>query len=146
MFLKIYKLYDTAKIPTRNNPNDAGLDIFSNEDRMLYPGYTAKIRTGICIQMTLEDADFFHTYAGFIYDRSSLGSYGIGKLAGVIDQDYTGEIMVCLTNHGREEYVILAGDKIAQIIFQKVEKPTMLEVDSFKETTRGGKGFGSSGK
>ena len=76
-----------------------------------------------------------------------LGSKGISKVAGLIDQGYTGEIMVCLTNHNNPifSHKINKGDKIAQIVFQKVETPVIREVADFVETARGTNGFGSSG-
>lgn len=147
MFIKIKKLHDDAKIPERNNNDDAGLDLFAIDDYFIVPGQVVKVRTGIAIQICHESNDY-NTYAGFIFDRSSLGSKGISKVAGLIDQGYTGEIIVCLTNHNNPaiSYEIKAGDKVAQIVFQKVETPVIREVTEFIETARGKNGFGSSGK
>lgn len=147
MYIKIKKLTPDAIIPERAHNDDAGLDLYAAEDCYLIPGKITKIRTGIAIQICREQNDF-NTYAGFIWDRSSMGSKGFGKLAGVIDQGYTGEIMVLITNHNQPEISTLVkkGDKIAQIIFQKVETPSIREVQEFDNTSRGNNGFGSTGK
>lgn len=145
MHLKIKKLHPDAKIPERNNNDDAGLDLYAIEDIRLDYLMPTKIRTGIAIQICHE-IDDFNTYAGFIFDRSSMGVKGISKLAGLIDQGYSGEIIVILnrqTNSGT--YHIKKGDKIAQIVYQKVETPRIEIVDDLSDTNRGGKGFGSSG-
>lgn len=144
MFLKVKKLSETAKTPYRHSNGDAGYDLFANEECIITSKCVTKVKTGVCIQITKENNDY-DTYAGFIYDRSSLGSKGIGKLAGLIDEGYTGEIVVCLTNHGQYDHMVRVGDKIAQIVFQKVETPYILELDRLNETERGEKGFGSSG-
>lgn len=147
MFLRIKKLHPDAKIPERNNSDDAGLDLFALEDCLITPGKVTKIRTGIAIQVCHESEDF-DVYCGFINDRSSMGSKGFGKLAGIVDQGYVGEIMVLITYHcwPQISYKVSKGDKIAQIVYQKVETPRIEIVEELSETSRGNNGFGSSGK
>lgn len=147
MFLKIKKLHPDAKIPERNNNDDAGLDLFALENCRVTPGQVTKVKTGISIQVCHESDDF-DTYCGFICDRSSMGVKGFGKLAGIIDQGYVGEIMVLLTDHTypKVSTTIQKGDKIAQIVYQKVETPRIEVVEELSETSRGNNGFGSSGR
>lgn len=146
MYLKIKKLHPDAKIPERNNSDDAGLDLFALEDCLITPGKVTKIRTGISIEVCRESNDL-NNYAGFIYDRSSMGANGFGKLAGLIDFQYRGEVVVLITYHcwPQISYKVSKGDKIAQIVYQKVETPRIEIVEELSETSRGDKGFGSSG-
>tara|TARA_R110002110_G_scaffold24537_5_gene91751 strand:+ start:168 stop:491 length:324 start_codon:yes stop_codon:yes gene_type:complete len=85
-------------------------------------------------------------YVGLIWDRSSLGSQGIHRHAGVIDSSYRGHVKVCLHNNAQETYVVKKEDRIAQIIFQETPPFDLEEVGSLSETQRGGHGFGSTGK
>lgn len=143
MRIKVIKTDKEAKIPERAHDTDAGFDLFSLESKIIKPHYTEKFRTGIRVQLD-ETGD--NLYCIRFCERSSLGSKGIGVRAGVIDFSYTGELIVCLTNHNDHEYEILKGDKIVQFIVQKVETPYVLEVDSFEETDRGSGAFGSTGR
>lgn len=112
---------------------------------MLKAGETTKVDTGIAVQIE-RDADDYHLYALFIHERSSVGSKGIGRRAGVIDFSYTGPLVVCLTNHTDRDYEVLRGDKIAQLVIQRVETPFVEEVEELTTTDRGSNGFGSSGR
>ncbi|MEX1112394.1 MAG: dUTP diphosphatase [Candidatus Andersenbacteria bacterium] len=136
---QVHKLSDDAKLPAKENPLDAGIDIFTNESRVLEPGETYMFGTGI--SASLPDG-----YVALIWDRSGLGSKGIHRLAGVIDSIYRGEWKIVLTNLSHEPYEIKAGDKIAQCVVQKFEPVEIIEVAQLTETNRGEKGFGSSGR
>lgn len=145
MRLKVKKLVNDAKLPERANNRDAGLDVFSNVTTIIPIGATSKIDTGIALE--IEPAkDDYNTYSIFVKERSSLGSKGLAKRAGVLDMDYRGHIIICLTNHTGKPYQIIKGDKIAQLVIQKVETPIVVEVDELSDTIRGDKGFGSTGK
>jgi dUTP pyrophosphatase len=141
----VKKLHPDAIIPTKANPNDAGFDLyFSQEGVNLYSIRTqsrATLKTGIVMEIP-------EGYAGFIWDRSGLAAKsGIHRLAGVIDSDYRGEIMVCLFNTDRhDDYNVTRGERIAQIVIQEVPKVVLFEIDELSETERGEDGFGSSGK
>lgn len=141
--LQIKLLHPDAKVPTRANVTDAGLDLYALEDHngAIFPGQRAVIRTGIA--MSVPDG-----YVGRILPRSGLAvKKGIHVLAGVVDSSYTGEIMVVLLNTDRRDGLrVDAGDRIAQLVIQKVELWTPVIAEELDETERGENGFGSSGK
>ncbi len=136
---KIQKLAENAKMPTKGNPDDAGIDIFTNESYTLKPGEVHMFSTGISVE-------FPKGYVALLWDRSGLGSKGIHRLAGVIDSGYRGEWKVVLINLTKESCKIQAGDKIIQCIVQKFEPVKITEAKKLKESKRGKKGFGSSGR
>jgi dUTP pyrophosphatase len=85
-------------------------------------------------------------YVGLVWPRSGLAvRHGIDTLAGVIDSDYRGEVKVVLANHGTEAFRIAPGDRIAQLLIQRVERGHFMRVDSLDATARGEGGFGSTG-
>lgn len=139
--LLVKKVVDHAVIPTRNNPTDAGIDLYSTMDVELKPGIPTKIPTGIA--MAIPDG-----HVGLICDRSGYGSKGIKAFGGVIDSGYRGEVQVVLANLAtfeREWFKLPAGSKIAQMLIIPIALPTPQLVDDLDITERGDKGFGSSG-
>jgi dUTP pyrophosphatase len=133
--LQVKKLDDRAIIPTRNNPTDAGIDLYCLKEVELMPRTVQKIRTGIAISLPANSV-------GLIWDRSGNGSKGIKVYGGVIDEEYRGELIVCL---GSMNTVILpAGSKIAQLLIQPILRPEIQVVQELDNTVRGDKGFGSS--
>ena len=141
--IKVKKLTSTAIVPTKSRKTDAGYDLYSDEDIALYAEDTKLISTGIAF--AIPDG-----YAGLIWDRSGLGSKGIHRHAGVIDSSYRGDVKVALSNsrssHKDNIYFISKGDRIAQILFQKVPHFDLVETEELDDTDRGSSGFGSSGK
>ncbi len=142
--LCVKKLTDTAQIPTKGNPNDAGWDLYADEDAIIGPKETKLISTGIA--MAIPEGN-----VGLIWDRSSMGVKGIHRHAGVIDCGYRGEIKVCLHNAGAtlgsdSSYEIKKGDRIAQLLIQHIPDFSISEVEILSTTTRGDGGFGSTGK
>ncbi len=138
--LKIKKVRENAKLPTRGTVGSAGLDLYAciDEPITLKKGDKAIIPTGIAIG--LDDPH----YAAFIYARSGLAiKHGIGLLnsVGVIDSDYRGEVI----KQTDPEYTIEPFERIAQMVISPVELPEIVEVDSLDETDRGAGGFGSTG-
>lgn len=129
-------------MPRYAHAGDAGCDLTSMEDATLAPGERAVLGTGIAV--AIPDG-----YAGFVQPRSGLAArcgIGIVNAPGLIDSHYRGEIKVILVNHDPlEEFVVNRGDKICQLLFQKVERASFLEVEELDETTRGEGGFGSTG-
>ena len=86
-------------------------------------------------------------HVGLVWPRSGLAiRHGIDTLAGVIDSDYRGEVKVVLVNHGEEAFVVAPGDRIAQILIQKVEGATFVGATDLESTGRGSSGFGSTGR
>ncbi len=144
MELKIKKVRENAKIPTRATRGSAGLDLYACIDKpiTLQKGDTALIPTGIAIGL-----DSPH-HAAFIYARSGLAiKHGIGLLnsVGVIDSDYRGEICVGVIKLTDTPYEIQPFERIAQMVIKPVDLPELIEVDSLDETDRGVGGFGSTG-
>lgn len=137
--LKVKKLDPAAILPRKDNPTDAGIDIYTTESYTLKPGEAHLFSTGIA-------AEFPKGYVALLWDRSGLGSKGIHRLAGVIDSGYRGEWKVVLLNTTRKPYAIQKGDKIVQCIVQKFEATKIKEIKTLKESKRGKKGFGSSGR
>ena len=136
---KVKKISPTATLPTKNNPDDAGIDIYANESRTLKPGETYMFSTGIAVE-------FSKGYVALLWDRSGLGSKGIHRLAGVIDSGYRGEWKVVLVNLTKKTFVINQGDKIIQCVMQKFAPVRIKEVKKMSETKRAASGFGSSGR
>ena len=142
--LKVKKVRDNAKLPTRATEGSAGYDLYACIDKplLLKGGDTAVIPTGIAIG--LDDPH----YAAFIYARSGLAiKHGIGLLnsVGVIDSDYRGEICVGVINQISEAYEIQPFERIAQMVIEPVALPELAEVEALDETVRGAGGFGSTG-
>ena len=86
-------------------------------------------------------------HVGLVWPRSGLAvRHGLDTLAGVIDSDYRGEVRVVLVNHGRDPVTLARGDRIAQLLVQRVERATFTRVDGLVESRRGEGGFGSTGR
>ena len=109
-----------------------------NEDLEIYPNEQKLVDTGIAIKIP-------HGFAGFVYNRSSQGKKGITipHSVGVIDSGYRDTIKVLLKNIGDDPYKITAGDRIAQLVIQKVELVGFKDI--WNDSTRGTGGFGSTG-
>ena len=133
------KLDEGAFMPTRAHDTDAGLDLYSRETQIVSAKESAIFDTGVHIELPPDTV-------GFIKSKSGLNvKHGITS-EGVIDAGYTGSIVVKLYNDDEEDYTVNEGDKISQIVFMPIWKPTLEEVDELEETERGSNGFGSSGK
>tara|TARA_B100000482_G_scaffold107973_1_gene77882 strand:- start:426 stop:881 length:456 start_codon:yes stop_codon:yes gene_type:complete len=135
---------DKIPLPKYETKGSAGLDLRAclEQKIILKPGITELIPMGFA--MHLED----ESLAALVVPRSGLGSkHGIvlGNLVGLIDSDYQGELMVPAWNRSNEEFEISPGDRIAQMIIVPVVQANFKIVESFKESLRGDKGFGSSG-
>ena len=133
------QLQPGARLPERAHPSDAGADLFALAACEIYPGEQKLVDTGVAVKIP-------RGFAGFIFNRSSQGKRGITipHSVGVIDADYRGNLKVLLKNIGEDPYVIEVGDRIAQLVVQRVELPTFH--DAWNDTTRGTGGFGSTGQ
>ena len=140
--LKVRRVHERAKVPTRAYPGDAGLDLFALAGTVLEPGERASVRTGIAVEIPAGQA-------GLVLPRSGLAArHGIALVnaPGLIDAGYRGEIQVLLLNTDRDTpFTVAAGDRIAQLVLVRVETPVILEVDALALSERGAGGFGSSG-
>src|ERR1700761_336678 len=138
----VTRLDPAVPLPGYARPGDAGADLAAAEDVELAPGERAVVGTGIAI--ALPDG-----YAGFVHPRSGLAArHGITMVnaPGTIDAGYRGEIKVILLNTDTSRPVTLRrGDRVAQLVVQRVENATFREVAALPESVRGTGGFGSSG-
>lgn len=137
--LEIRRLKPLAKLPTKAHANDLGWDLYAAEAVSIAPGSLAKISTGIAIAFPAD-------IGGIVKDRSSLAAKGLHALAGVIDPDYRGEIMIVCANLGSAPIEIQAGDRCAQMILVQSIAATVHEADVIANTVRGAGGFGSTGR
>ncbi|MCK4635933.1 MAG: dUTP diphosphatase [Candidatus Moranbacteria bacterium] len=139
MKLQIKKNHLDAKIPKYTIEGDAGLELYSLQDVSLFPDERKIVKTGISMKIP-------KSYVGLIWDKSGIAvKGGIKTMGGVIDSNYRGEVGVILKNLSDDIYEIKKGDKIAQMLIQKVECSIIEEVDELDETERGDGGFGSTG-
>ena len=139
MELRIQKIHQDAKLPAFAHATDAGLDLCTLEEVTIVPGERRTIRTGLALAIP-------EGYVGLLWDKGGIShKRGLKSFGGVIDTEYRGELFVGLANIGTESQTFNQGDKIIQILIQKVEHPTIVEVDSLDETVRGNGAFGSTG-
>jgi dUTP pyrophosphatase len=134
------KLDPKAILPSRNNMSDAGADLRSIDHVIIPPLSRVLINTGLSLEIP-------YGFYGRVAPRSGLAlKYGIDVLAGVIDSSYRGPLGVVLYNTDKDkEFVVNAGDRIAQIIFEQHWNFKMEEVSDLSDTSRSNNGFGSSG-
>ena len=144
MTLQIKRVRAEAVLPERATQGSAGLDLraCTNDETCIMPGDTALLPTGLAVALP-------EGSVGLVFGRSGLGiRHGIvpANAVGVIDADYRGEILVGLANHSAEPYIIVPGDRIAQLVIVPVLTPPIEEVINLSDTARGEGGFGSTGK
>lgn len=140
MILKFVKLTDQAITPTRASKYSAGYDLYSAYE------YTAPPMSNILVKTDLQIAVPDGCY-GRIAPRSGLALKNfIDVGAGVVDQDYRGNVGVVLFNFSKKDFNICKGDRVAQLVCERIAYPELEECDSLDETIRGVNGFGSSGK
>ena len=136
------RLDPDVPLPRYARAGDAGADLVTTEDLDLPPGERALVGTGLALAIP-------PGYAGFVHPRSGLAARGglsVVNTPGTIDAGYRGEIKVCLINHDPREPVRLRrGDRIAQLVIQRVEQARFVEVDRLPESDRGAGGYGSTG-
>ena len=144
--VKIKKLYEDAKLPTRADDGSAGLDLYAhlNDDymRVIKPHTTEMISVGFAMETPN------NTY-GAIFARSGLASKkGLrpANAVGVVDSTYRGEVFVALHNDTDKIQQIMNGDRIAQMIIMEYPTVGIIETDFLSKTERGESGFGSSGE
>jgi dUTP pyrophosphatase len=138
----IKRLDDGVPLPKYAKGGDAGADLVTRIDVSLAPGERALVPTGIAIAL-------LDGYAAFVHPRSGLAvKYGVSivNAPGTVDAGYRGELQVILINHDLTESVSFKrGDRIAQLIIQKVEQAEFIEVSELPGSGRGAGGFGSTG-
>lgn len=141
MILKINKISHSAIIPNYAHKGDAGLDLYASEMSTIGPGKVGCVKTGVAIELP-EGTE------AQVRPRSGLAiNNGITVLnsPGTIDEGYRGEITVILINHSGKTFEVLPGMKIAQMVVKPVLSVDIEVVDNLSSTTRGERGFGSTG-
>ncbi|VDM02269.1 unnamed protein product [Schistocephalus solidus] len=152
--MRFSKLSANATTPTRGSELAAGYDLYSAHDCSIPSKGRALVKTDIQASLPF----IMHPYAlltlialpdgcyGRVAPRSGLAlKHGIDVGAGVVDQDYRGNIGVVLFNFGDEEFQVRKGDRIAQLVCEKIFLPKLVEQDQLDETARGANGYGSTG-
>jgi len=139
----ITRLDESIPLPAYGRPGDAGADICTRIDLTIEPGERALVPTGLSIALP-------QGFAAFVHPRSGLAiKHGVSMVntPGTVDAAYRGELQVILINHDlRESISFVKGDRIAQLVIQRVEQASFVEVDSLPGTERGVGGFGSTGR
>ena len=139
MILKIKKLKKRVKLPTYSYFGDAGLDVYSLEDKTLMPGELHIFLLGFKMELP-------KGFVALIWDRGGFGAKGIKSLGGVYDTGYRGEYSITLQNISKKNFSIRKDDRIAQILIQKVEHVKIEQVNELSNSERDKGRFGSSGK
>jgi dUTP pyrophosphatase len=138
----IARLDESVPVPGYAKAGDAGADLTSRVEITLQPGQRALVPTGISIALP-------NGYAAFVHPRSGLAiKYGVSMVntPGTVDAGYRGELQVILINHDRETAITFhKGDRIAQLVIQKVEQAEFIDVEYLPGSERGEDGFGSTG-
>ena len=142
MDIQVKLLHPEARLPTRAHPGDGGADLFAIEAVSIPAGERREVGTGLAMEIP-------QGFGGFVQPRSGLAfKHGIMVVnsPGLIDSGYRGEIRVCLYNSGDEAFEIEAGERIAQLVVQRIEEPGFTTKGGLGETSRNDGGFGSSGR
>jgi len=143
MKVLITRLDPDLPLPRFAKGGDAGADLYSRIDISIAPGERALVPTGIAIALP-------QGFAAFAHPRSGLAiKHGISMVnaPGTIDAGFRGELQIILINHDlKETFSIKRGDRIAQLVFQRVENPEFVEVEELPGSGRGQEGFGSTGR
>ena len=132
-------LDEGAFMPTRAHENDAGLDLYAREDTIVCAKESATFDTGVHVELPPDTVGFIKSKSG-LYMKHGITSDG------VIDEGYTGSIVVKLCNHSDRDYKVHKGDKISQLVVLPIMKPTPEIAKTLSITDRGDNGFGSTGR
>lgn len=144
MIVKVKKLDDRAILPTYGSAYAAGADLYAlieGESLMVGAGETVLVRTGLSVEIP-------EGYVGLIYARSGLATkkgLAPANKVGVIDSDYRGEVKVALFNQSGEDQIVLAGERVAQLVIAPYLAVEYEEAEELSSTIRGEGGFGSTG-
>ena len=138
MKLGVFKLYPYAYVLTRGSDGAAGYDLVAITDTCIPAGARILVSTGIAIVIP-------PGHYARIASRSSMALKGVDACAGVVDEDYRGEVRVLLHNVGGRDYMVKRGDRIAQLILERCSTPNVEILEELPTTERGTGGFGSTG-
>lgn len=137
--LKVKKLSENGRAPQRASAGAAGYDLFSAEDTVVTPGTRRVVKTDIAIHVP-------EGHYARVAPRSGLAyKFGVDPVAGVVDPDYRGPLGIVLANNGVADFKISIGDRVAQLLLERVSTPEVVVVEELDESARGESGFGSTG-
>ncbi len=139
--LRVRRLDASVPLPSYARPGDAGLDLAAGESRILAPGERCAVGTGLAVAIP-------EGWVGLVHPRSGLAlraGLTVVNAPGTIDAGYRGELKVLLVNLGGAPVAIQPGDRIAQLLLQRVGRATVVETDALDDTPRGSGGLGSTG-
>jgi dUTP pyrophosphatase len=140
--IQLTRLDPDVPLPSYAKPGDAGADLVTTSDVTIDPGERVVIGTGIALAIP-------EGYAGFVHPRSGLAArvgLSVVNTPGTIDAGYRGEIRICLINHDpREPIQLRRGDRVAQLVIQRVENAIFREVAELADSERSTGGYGSTG-
>lgn len=142
MFVEFKRLHPDAVVPAYQTEGSAGADLCAVENVIIYPRQVAFVPLGFAVALP-------ENYEMQVRPRGSLAirdSVTVLNTPGTVDSDYRGEVKVILINHGTQTFRVRKGDRIAQAVFQKVERAFFVDTDKLDETDRGAGGFGSTGR
>lgn len=144
MNLLVKKFNQDAQLPSYGSDFAAGLDLYALGNYTVPGGERVIISTGISVEYNGPESKEYYLR---IAPRSGLSAkHSIDIGAGVVDWDYRGEIFVCFINNGNKDYCVKSGDRVAQLIPERITRfAQIIEVDSHNNTSRGVGGFGSTG-
>lgn len=139
--IEVVRLKAGATLPVYATSGSAGLDLYAclEGGLIIEPGQSVLIPTGVALAIP-------KGFVGLVRDRSSLARAGLHTVAGVIDSDYRGEVMVAAYNAGAAALPLRQGDRIAQMLALPCPRAEVVEVESLEDTERGAGGFGSTGR
>jgi len=140
--VQVVRLDPDLPLPDYAHPGDAGADLLTTVDVVLAPGERGLVPTGISLAVP-------EGYVALVHPRSGLAArhgLSIVNTPGTVDAGYRGEIKVLLVNHDlREPIELRRGDRVAQLVFQRVERAEFVEVEALPDSARGSGGYGSTG-
>jgi dUTP pyrophosphatase len=139
--LQVKRLVGDVPLPAYAHDGDAGLDLAAAQDVELAPGGRAAVPTGLAVAVP-------PGWVGLVHPRSGLArrhGVTVANAPGTIDAGYRGEVQVLLVNLGTDPVLLRKGDRVAQLLLQRVGRAEIVEVEELDGTTRGEGGFGSTG-
>jgi dUTP diphosphatase len=142
MQLRVKRLTASAVLPTYAKPGDSGLDLHSAVDLTLPPGESRLVQTGIAIELPPGTEAQVRPRSGLARQHAVT----VLNAPGTIDEGYRGEVGVLLINHGRVEFQVTSGMRIAQLVVQRRLEVQVVESGDLSSTERGAGGFGSTGR